>query len=320
MNIKIYLSYHDRHKLVKSKILTPIQTGCAGADALYEGMLRDDEGENISAENDKYCELTAQYWVWKNYEAAGNPEYVGFMHYRRHFMFDDWEGNPEAVWLPGGHVYSVACVMPAYMQHVRDDLIMQRVAGQDCVVLKPYDVRNLGKASVREQYTCIRGQQREWFDLLLETVRRLYPDYAAAANKLEQGSMQYLCNMFIMRRELFFEYSEFCFRILAEVDRQVDSTQLRPAAKRFLGYLGEFCLTLYLFHIQERDKTKILELNGSYILSDEKIESTLSKLLFYRLMSKITFGKLRRSYKAKKRQIAQLRRLEKLSSHPRQTN
>ena len=320
MNIKIYLSYHDRHKLVKSKILTPIQTGCARADVLYEGMLRDDEGENISAENDKYCELTAQYWVWKNYEVVGNPEYVGFMHYRRHFMFDDWEGNPEAVWLPGGHVYSVAYVTSTYMQHVRDELIVQRVAGQDCVVLKPYDVRNLGKASVREQYTCIRGQQGDWFDLLLETVRRLYPDYAAATDKLEQGSMQYLCNMFIMRQELFFEYSEFCFRILAEVDRQVDSTQLRPTAKRFLGYLGEFCLTLFLFHIQESDKAKILELNGSYLLSDEVIKPTLGRLLFYRLMSKITFGKRRRTYKARKKQIAQLRRLEKLHIHPQQTH
>ena len=320
MNIKIYLSYHDRHKLVKSEILAPIQTGCAAAKELYEGMLRDDEGENISAENDKYCELTAQYWVWKNYDATGNPEYVGFMHYRRHFMFDDWAGNPEAVWLPGGHVYFAPCVTPAYLQHVRDDLIMQRVAGQDCVVLKPYDVQKLGKASVREQYTCLRGQQGEWFDMLLEAVRRLYPDYAAVADKLEQGSVQYLCNMFIMRRELFFEYSEFCFRILAEVDRQVDSTQLKPAAKRFLGYLGEFCLTLYLFHIQERREAKILELNGSYLLSDEVIEPTLGRLLFYRLMSKITFGKLRHSYKAKKKQIAQLRQLEKLFEHPRQTH
>ena len=183
-----------------------------------------------------------------------------------------------------------------------------------------YDVQKLGKASVREQYTCLRGQQGEWFDLLLETVRKRYPDYAAAADKLEQGSVQYLCNMFIMRRELFFKYSEFCFRILAEVDRQVDSTQLKPAAKRFLGYLGEFCLTLYLFHIQERGGVKILELNGSFLLSDEDIEPTLGKLLFYRLMSKITFGKCRRSYKAKKWQITQLRRLEKLSTLPRQTN
>ena len=114
----------------------------------------------------------------------------------------------------------------------------------------------------------------------------------------------------------FLNYSEFCFRILAEVDRQVDSTQLRPAAKRFLGYLGESCLTLCLFHIQERDKAKILELNGSYLLSDEVIKPTLGRLLFYRLMSKITFGKRRRTYKARKKQIAQLRRLEKLSTLP----
>lgn len=315
MKIKIYLSYHDRHQLLESDILTPIQTGCATAEELYEKMLRDNTGENISAENDKYCELTAQYWAWKNYEAEGNPEYVGFMHYRRHFMFDDWEGNPEGVWLPGGHIYFVPCITPAYRNHLADEQILQRIEGQDCIVLKPYDVQNLGRQTVREQYTCLAGQQGEWFDMLLEAVRRLYPDYAAAADKLEQGSVQYLCNMFIMRRKLFFEYSEFCFRLLAEVDKQVDSTCLRPAAKRFLGYLGEFCLSLYLFHAQQKGTIKILELNGSYLLSDEKIEPTPGKFLLYRFLSKITFGRRRRYYKARKKQIDQLLRLEKLSGH-----
>lgn len=42
--------------VLKSDILTPIQTGCANTERLFDGMLHDDDGENISAENPKYNE------------------------------------------------------------------------------------------------------------------------------------------------------------------------------------------------------------------------------------------------------------------------
>ena len=87
--VKIFISYKDRHKILKSDILTPIQTGRAIADEIFDDMIGDDTGDNISAENDIYAELTAQYWVWKNYDKIGNPDYVGFMHYRRHFIFNE---------------------------------------------------------------------------------------------------------------------------------------------------------------------------------------------------------------------------------------
>jgi hypothetical protein len=36
-----------------------------------------------------YNELTAIYWAWKNYNEIGNPSHLGFMHYRRHFLFNN---------------------------------------------------------------------------------------------------------------------------------------------------------------------------------------------------------------------------------------
>ena len=46
-------------------------------------MIPDDAGENISAWNRSYCELTAQYWAWKNDTAA----WQGLFHYRRYLIF-----------------------------------------------------------------------------------------------------------------------------------------------------------------------------------------------------------------------------------------
>lgn len=62
----------------------PVQVGAALAQKDL-GFQRDDEGENISVKNPQYCELTAQYWAWKN---LAGPRVMGLVHYRRYFVKD----------------------------------------------------------------------------------------------------------------------------------------------------------------------------------------------------------------------------------------
>lgn len=49
-DIKIFVTYKDKHKIIETDIIKPIQTGRAIADEAFEGMIGDDTGENISAE------------------------------------------------------------------------------------------------------------------------------------------------------------------------------------------------------------------------------------------------------------------------------
>ena len=103
--MKILISYHKPAVLLKDEVLTPIHVGRALATQsskdgsmseedykwMLDNMIGDDTGDNISDKNREFCELTAMYWAWKNYDKLGNPDYIGFMHYRRLLVFNEYE-------------------------------------------------------------------------------------------------------------------------------------------------------------------------------------------------------------------------------------
>ena len=62
-NIKVFVSAHKRATFPEGKSILPVQVGAANAAIRFANTLHDDEGENISAKNPCYCELTAQYWA-----------------------------------------------------------------------------------------------------------------------------------------------------------------------------------------------------------------------------------------------------------------
>ncbi|EOH7902799.1 DUF4422 domain-containing protein, partial [Campylobacter coli] len=110
-SIKILIGYHKPAVLFKDEILTPIHLGRALAtqaskdgemskedfEWMCENMIGDDTGDNISYLNRYFAEFSGLYWAWKNYSRLSNPDYIGFMHYRRHFIFDEKLQKPNKV-------------------------------------------------------------------------------------------------------------------------------------------------------------------------------------------------------------------------------
>ena len=83
-NTRVYIVAHKDFDAPAEPGYVPILAGAAHNHASI--AVRDDAGENISAKNPQFCELTAQYWVWRN--ACVDCANVGFVHYRRYFYTD----------------------------------------------------------------------------------------------------------------------------------------------------------------------------------------------------------------------------------------
>ena len=79
MNIKILVAAHKQYWMPEDSVYLPLHVGAEGKADL--GYTKDNMGDNISAKNPNFCELTGLYWAWKNLEA----DYVGLVHYRRYF-------------------------------------------------------------------------------------------------------------------------------------------------------------------------------------------------------------------------------------------
>ncbi len=279
-DVKIFVSYKEKHKILETDIIKPIQTGRAIADEAFEGMIGDNTGDNISSENNKYCELSAQYWVWKHYEEIGNPDYVGFMHYRRHFLFNDNYPKSEKTWLNKSKYYLYENITNEYIQeNFQDELIENSINGYDIILCEQFNFSNHFAKTIRENYSKLLGQNVENYDLLMTLVKNMFPEYEAAVEKFKKTKTMWLCNMFIMKKELFFEYNNFLFPMLKKIDELVDSSHFTYNGLRFLGYLSEFLLNIFILHKSLNNNININNLDMAVFneVSDEEFIEPIYK-------------------------------------------
>lgn len=228
--VKILLSYHKPDYLFKDEILTPIHAGRDNALKrmssddpklrwLLENTIGDNSGENISDKNGTYNEMTTVYWAWKNYEKLGNPEYIGFMHYRRHFIFKDMPRVVYDCLDIDDNYYDTINYSPAVVE--------QAVEKYDFIYPKPHC-----RTSMYEHYK--NNHDITDLECAIEILKEKYPAFEPYAKKYLEGHDAYFCNMFIFSRKDFFEYAEWFFSITFELEKRVDLTGKRLFVSEWL--------------------------------------------------------------------------------------
>ncbi|MDR1852312.1 MAG: DUF4422 domain-containing protein [Propionibacteriaceae bacterium] len=206
----MFIAAHKPYTFPDDGVYQPIQVGKALADTDL-GFPGDDTGENISALNPTYNELTAVYWAWKN----AQTDAYGLNHYRRYFVGASGPATGAELysWLEGAEV------VVAKKRHY----VVETVAGQYSHAHHASD---------------------------LEAVRQALADVApadlGAFDQVMAGRSLSLYNMFWMRAELFGEYAEWLFGILQAAEPSIPWRSYGPQQRRVMGYLGERLLNVWL--------------------------------------------------------------------------
>lgn len=177
-NIRVYVVKSIYDKPVEN--VTPLQdyeTEIQAGKALTNQQIceiTDACGENISAKNRQYCELTALYWVWKH----DRSDYIGLSHYRRRFDADI--ELLETAFIDG---YNVAVTVPIICTD-----------------------------GVKEQYTS--AHPMEQWKTMKKAVKILEPDYEDDFSVIECSKCFYAYNMIIMERKILDSYCSWLFPVL----------------------------------------------------------------------------------------------------------
>ncbi|MEI3180420.1 MAG: DUF4422 domain-containing protein [Lachnospiraceae bacterium] len=100
--------------------------------------------------------------------------------------------------------------------NLEDDYIRRLVREYDLVLSEEKNVTKMPdkNPSVYEQYKNGRSLNIKDIDLVHDIIEEKYPDYLDTFEKVMKGEKTCLCNMYIMKKELFHEYMAWLFDIL----------------------------------------------------------------------------------------------------------
>lgn len=217
--MKIYVVTHkpvsiDKYNLDSCYNL--IRVGSYSKEESY--LISDSTGDNISEKNPNYCELTAQYWIWKNDKES---DITGLCHYRRYFT-----KRP---------------ISTSSKFFLNENDIREILRNNDAIVARDESF----KIGAYEVYlNC--GYEKD-LAMTKEAISKLCPEYLPYYESAFENSASFrIGNMMIARKEIFDAYSEWLFKILGYVEEHISLEGYTVQEARVYGYLSERLLNVWL--------------------------------------------------------------------------
>lgn len=251
MKLSLYVCHHKASRFLTGYGFRPIHVG--KQNSFHDiGCSGDDKGEHISPRNPFYCELTAQYWIWKNDEES---DVVGLMHYRRHFNFSERQDFSEDQW---------GCVPEEQIDDVyqdkfglREEKVKACLGSADVILPRSWDVRSVGCKNIYDHYRAAPSLNISDYDEALKVLREKYPEFGSAADKYNRSCFGYFNNMYVMRRPLFDHYSKWLFSILFELEERIDLAGYDREQRRVFGHISERLLGIYFTKMLDDGEVKV---------------------------------------------------------------
>lgn len=237
MKHEVYIATHKAYDFPCIEPYIPIHVGKENS-LLDLGIIGDNTGDHISHLNSSFCELTALYWMWKNSEA----KILGLVHYRRYFV------NQQGELLTTNDISQLA-----------ENHIWVAKRNQFFKVKKFFGLRFSKKAiSVKEHYE--KDHYLADFMLLRQIIEKNSPEYIKAFDCLSNSIKGIsLFNMFVMHKIWLDKYCNWMFKILFELEKELDISSYNSYQKRIFGFLSERLFNVFLLH--HNNEIKVSEID-----------------------------------------------------------
>ena len=264
MTVKIFCIYHKKSKIFKSEVVEPIQTGCNSTD-LDLGVLKDNTGNNIADFNPYYGEMTAWFWVWKNYlKEHPDVDYIGFCHYRRFLDFQHKE-NRQAF----STEIPTKTIEKNFAKLYTNEKILPIIKNYDVILPKKCKMKKK-RGTIYEQF--VKAHPKNEIDKLISIIKKYYPEYEHDMTDYLNHNAGYFCLNFVMKRKYFEEFMEWTFDLLKKMEETSDWTHyIDYSTRRTPAYLIERFFNVWLNHKIRTQGIKVLE-RKSYMLCNSIIK------------------------------------------------
>ncbi|ARJ71694.1 exopolysaccharide biosynthesis protein [Latilactobacillus sakei] len=221
MKTDIYVVSHKDVAVPNAAIYQPVQVGFNENN--FSGFKRDNQGDNMAAKNANYCELTAQYWGWKN-DAA---DVKGLVHYRRLFS----NGKK--------HLFDTAEKKQA---DILDEEHLNELLSQYDLILPTK--RNYYIETLWSHYE--HSHHIEGLEVTRQVIKEFYPEYLTTFDDVMQRKSAHMFNMLIAKDTVFSAYNAWLFDVLQKVEDRIDITNYTPSEARIFGYISELLMDVWV--------------------------------------------------------------------------
>ena len=245
--VQVIIATHKKYRMPEDEMYLPVHVGAEGkkdidGNPLNLGYIKDNTGDNISALNASFCELTGLYWAWKNIDT----DYIGLAHYRRHFGFKKTKD-------PFDGVLTYEELKP-YLGKVRVFVPNKR----------KYYIETLYSHYEHTHYS-------NQLDVTRQIISEKYPTYVESYDEIIKHTYGYMFNIMNMEIELLDQYCSWLFDILFELGKRIDMPELSSFQGRYYGRVSEIIFNVWLDYQVKSGKIKRDEIKEIPCIYMEKI-------------------------------------------------
>ena len=230
--ISIYVAAHKKTDITLPAAYKICQVN-AEKNGRWTGDYVYDNGapDNISLKNDRYCELTALYELWKN----NDSDIKGLAHYRRFFS------NRNA-WNAVNFLDRFINEAQAMKRVLREDQIRAYLEHSDIILQYP---RNPSIVSAYEDL--LRFVFPENIRVLSEVIHSCFPEYEESYRQVLRATNISYLNMFVAKKEVCDAYCSWLFDVLGKTEQRIGGLEdYDDLHRRIFGYMAEVLLNVWV--------------------------------------------------------------------------